>query len=178
MSREIEQRYEEILNRLKIYASAQHGSVRQMSLAIGRSPTYFNSYFQKKSLPSLLILSELQPHRLDLYWLFSGDYFSSGLRTEDMDFETQRAYILQERYSRQSASNDLVAEAGQSYSTKGESMDQRTLSEIWDQISTQFPGTPLWDQMDETNRRDAMYDVYETLLRVQRGIKVNREEVE
>lgn len=168
---------EAILSRLSAFLSETFGSLRKAGEAVGRSTNYYVNYISREAIPSFDVLIPLQKHGLDLYWMFSGQAFSHDLEVPKLDFETRRAYILQKQYEERKI-QEGADEPETSNPTKGDRMDGRTLVEIWDKISTQFPGTPLWEQLDETTRRDAMFDVYETLLQVQRGIKINPEEDE
>lgn len=133
-----------------------------MSEAIGKSPSVFSNYAYRNSLPSMSILTELQKHGLDLFWLFTGDTYTGQPKPEGLDIESERAYILQERFIRSQQAGSY--EQDRQRSTTGDTMDALSIAELWDRLSNEFPGTPLWEQLTETVKRDFLFDFAQHML--------------
>lgn len=158
------------IDRLRRFAETVFGSARKMGEAVGKSQSYFGSYFHKEELPPLNILAQLQPHGLDLYWLFTGREYTDDTRHEGLDIEAERGYILQRRYAqsqRGGTDRGFVQR-----STLGEKMESLAVSEIWDQISIQFPGTPLWEQLSKNQRRKFLYQISKGVMDLQESLEI------
>lgn len=153
---------EQILARLKAYAESVHGSVRQMSMAIGRSVNYFASYFQANKIPSLHVLKSLQSHGLDLYWLFTGTEFSLDIGPIDDDILAERARVVQSQWVK-------AKDSGSPDSNKplkaGRVMEDQTVSELWDQFSAMFPAPPMWETLRRDDQSDVLHEISQTILR-------------
>lgn len=127
--------------RLRKFALSKFGSVRQMSLAIGRSPDYFSTYFAKDLVPGRRILSELVSHGLDLDWLDTGE-------------DPQDSPVTEEPLNRE-----------------GQTMDDVFLSELWDQFTEVLPGAPSWNALTAEERRRILASIGIEILKLQEGLQ-------
>jgi len=153
------------LNRFREFAERGYGGMRQVAEMLGKSPSYFSNYVYRQTLPGFNVLIELQSLGLDIYWLYTGEKYNAGRRPDGLDIETERAYLLQERFVRTTATGEHEAERQRT--TSGDTMESLSIAEVWDKLSAQFPGTPLWEQLTEAQKRDYLYGMAQNILTMQ-----------